>query len=121
RDRVEALVLARRERRVRPVNRGAGGEDDTADVLVAPREQDVQRPVDVDGVRGERVLNRAGDGAERPEVVDELGAAHGVVHALVAAQLALDDLDVELVEVRPETGREVVEDADVVATSDESA
>ena len=46
---------------------------------------------------------------------DDLDAAHGVVDPLVAAQLALDDLDAEPVEVRARAGREVVEDAHLVA------
>ena len=37
-----------------------------------------------------------GTDGERALVEDDLDAAHGVVHALVAAQLALDDLDVVL-------------------------
>ena len=63
----------------------------------------------------ERVLHRARHRAERAEVEDDLGAANGVVHALVAAQLALDDLDVEAGEVRAVAGREVVEHAHLVA------
>ena len=48
---------------------------------------------------------------------DDLDAANGVVDTLVAAQLALDDLDVVLDsgQVRAVAGGEVVEDADVVA------
>ena len=46
-----------------------------------------------------------------------VAAADGVVDALVALDVALDDLDVvgERREVRAVPGREVVEDADVVA------
>ena len=54
-------------------------------------------------------------------MVDDLGAAHGVVHALVAAQLALDDLDVEPFEVRAVARGEVVEHADVVAALEQGA
>ena len=54
-------------------------------------------------------------------MVDDLDAADGVVHALVAAQLALDDLDVEPVEVRAAAGREVVEHAHVVAALEQRA
>ena len=54
-------------------------------------------------------------------MVDDLGAAHGVVHALVAAQLALDDLDVEPLEVRAAAGGEVVEHAHVVAALEQRA
>ena len=49
----------------------------------------------------------------------DLGATDGVVHALVAPKLTLDDLHVQPVDVRPQPGREVVEDADVVTTLDE--
>ena len=54
---------------------------------------------------------------------DELDAAHGVVDALVAAQLALDDLDVVLQagEVRAVAGREVVEHANGVAALEQRA
>src|SRR5581483_4028804 len=76
---------------------------------------------DVDGARGQRVLHRARHRAERSEVVDDLRAAHGVVHALVAPQLALDDLEVEPLEVRAVPGGEVVEHADVVAALEQGA
>ena len=46
---------------------------------------------------------------------DELAAANRRVHALVAPQLPLDQLDVEPVEVLAAARREVVEDAHVVA------
>ena len=45
----------------------------------------------------------------------------GVVHALVAPQLALDDLDVEAVEVLAVAGREVVEHAHLVAALEQRA
>ena len=51
----------------------------------------------------------------------DLHAAHRVVNALVAAQLPLDHLDVETLEVRPAAGGEVVEDANRVAALDQSA
>ena len=54
-------------------------------------------------------------------MVDDLAPADGVVHALVAAQLALDDLDVEPVEVRAVAGREVVEHAHLVAALEQRA
>ena len=52
---------------------------------------------------------------------DDLDAADGVVDALVAAELALDDLDVEPVEVRARAGREVVEHAHLVAALEQRA
>src|SRR5439155_12600769 len=52
---------------------------DAPDSLVARGEQDVQRPLDVDGARGERVLDGAWHRAQRAEVEDDLGPAHGVV------------------------------------------
>ena len=56
-------------------------------------------------------------------MIDDLGAAHGVVHPLVAAQLPLDDLDVgeQIRQVGAVAGGEVVEDADVFAALDERA
>ena len=53
----------------------------------------------------------------------DLDAARRSVHALVAPELALDDLDVvrELREVRAVAGGEVVEHADVVAALDQRA
>ena len=52
---------------------------------------------------------------------DDLDAAHSVVHALVAAELAFDHLDVEPFEVRAESGREVVEHAHLVAALEQRA
>jgi len=52
-------------------------------------------------------------------VVHDLDAAYGGVDALVGAELSLDDLDVETLEVRAVARREVVEHADVVAALDE--
>ncbi len=54
-------------------------------------------------------------------MVDDLDPADGVVHALVAPQLALDDLDVEPLEVRAVAGREVVEHAHLVAALEQPA
>jgi hypothetical protein len=56
-------------------------------------------------------------------VEDELDASDGVVDALVAAELALDDLDVvlEAGEVRAVAGGEVVEDANRVAAFEQLA
>ena len=54
-------------------------------------------------------------------MVDDLDAADGVVHALVAAQLALDDLDAEPVQVRAVAGREVVQHAHLVAALQQRA
>ena len=51
----------------------------------------------------------------------ELDAAHRVVHALVRAELALDDLDAETVQVRAVARREVVEHAHVVAALEQGA
>src|SRR5579862_208050 len=51
---------------------------------------------------------------------DDLGAADRVVHALVATQLPLDDLDVEPGEVLAAAGREVVEHAHVVAALEQA-
>jgi hypothetical protein len=52
-------------------------------------------------------------------VIDDLDAARGGVHALVRAQLALDDLDVQPLEIAPVAGGEIVEHTDVVAALDE--
>ncbi len=52
---------------------------------------------------------------------DDLRAAHGVVNALVAPQLAFDDAHVEAGEVLAPAGREVVEHAHLVAPLDEGA
>ena len=64
-----------------------------------------------------------GTDGQRALVEDELDAADGVVDALVAAQLALDDLDVVLEpgEVRAVAGGEVVEDANRVAALEQRA
>jgi hypothetical protein len=47
---------------------------------------------------------------------DDLRAAHCVVHALVAPQLALDDLDAKTGDVCARARREVVEHSDLVAS-----
>ena len=96
-------------------------EDDPAHAFVARGEQHVERAFDVHGARRQRILDGAGDRAERAEVVDDLGLADGVVDALVAAQLALDDLHVEGVEVGAVAGREVVEHAHLVAALEQRA
>ena len=121
RDRVARLLLRRRQLPARPVDGRRRREDDAAHLFVARGEQDVQRPLDVDRARRERILHRARHRAERAEVVDGLRPAHGVVHTLVAAQLALDDLDVEAVEVRAVAGGEVVEHAHLVAALEQRA
>ena len=122
RDRIGVRGLHARELARVAVDRGGRREDDAADALVARRQQDVQRPLDVDGARRQRVLDGAGDGRKRAEVEDELDAAGRVVHALVAPQLALDDLDVvEPDEVAAVAGREVVEHAHLVAALEQAA
>ena len=94
------------------VDRRRGGEDEPADALVTGVEQHVQRPSDVDLARRDRVLYRARHRRQRPLVEDHVAAADGVVDALVAAQVALDELyvAVDLGEIAAMTGREVVED-----------
>src|SRR5262249_21316519 len=119
RDRVGWKVLARRKRCARPVDGCRGREHDTSDALVARGEQDVQRSLDVDGARGQRILDRAWHRAESAEVVDDLCAAHGVVNALVAAQLSFDDLDLEALEIGTVSGGEIVEHTNVVAALEE--
>ena len=52
-------------------------------------------------------------------MVHDLHTAHRRVNTLVGAELPLDDLDVETLEVRSVAGREVVEHANVVAPLDE--
>ena len=54
-------------------------------------------------------------------MVDDLRTANRVVYALVAAQLSLDDLEVEALEIRTVSGREVVEHADVVPALEQRA
>ena len=68
-------------------------------------------------------LDRARHRRQRTLVEDDLDAADGVVDALVAAQLALDDLDVvlETVEIGAVAGGEVVEHAHRVAALEQSA
>src|SRR5438270_2528993 len=121
RDRVGGQRLVHRTLVLRAVDRRRRGEDDAPDSLVARREQHVQGSLDVHRARGQRVLHRSRNRAERTEVIDDLRAAHGVVHALVAAQLAFDDLDVEAFEVRAVPGGEVVEHAHRVAALDQPA
>ena len=54
-------------------------------------------------------------------MIDDVDSAYRVVDAFVAPQLALDDLDVEPFEIRSVPGREVVEDAHLVAAVEEGA
>src|SRR5207248_8841058 len=123
RDRVRRLRLDARERPRVPVYRRARGDDDPPHALVARGEEDVQRALDVDGARRQRVLHRARHRRQRALVEDDLDAARRRVHALVAPELALDELDVALDvrEVVAAAGREVVEDADVVAALEQAA
>src|SRR5439155_3387807 len=89
----------------------------------ASREQDVERPLDVDRARRQRVLHGARNRTERAEVEDHLDAADGIVDALVAPQLALDHVDVavEAGQVAAVAAREVVEHPDLVAVLEEAA
>jgi hypothetical protein len=121
RDRVEEQGLVDRELGLRAVDRRGRGEDHAPHAFVAGGEQHVEGALDVDGARGERILDGAGNRAERAQVEDDLGAADRVVDALVAAQLAFDDLDLEAREVGAVAGREVVEHADVVAPLEQVA
>ena len=123
RDRVGLLRLGARQGPGVAVDRRRRGVDDAAHVLVARREQDVQRPLDRDRARRQRILHRARHRRQRALVEDELDAANRVVDALVAAQLPLDDLDVVLQpgEVRAVAGGEVVEHANGVAALEERA
>src|SRR5205814_4386184 len=81
------------------------------------------RSLDVDRARRQRILNRARHGRQRALMEHDLDVARRRVHALVAAQLALDDLDVtlEIGEVGAVPGREVVEDDDVLAEIQQAA
>src|SRR5206468_11628731 len=79
--------------------------------------------VAVGGARRERVLHGAGTGRQRALVEDDLAAARGGVHALVAPQRSLDELDVALDvgEVVAVAGGEVVEHAHLVAALEQAA
>src|SRR5207248_584518 len=78
-----------------------------------------ERAFDVHGARGERILHRARNGAERAEVIDDFYAADRRMDSLVRAELALDHLDFEPVEILSVPGREVVQDANLVAAFDQ--
>ena len=120
-DRVRRLRLDAWERSAVAVDGRRRRGHDAPDPLVPGSEQHVERALDVDRGRRQRVLHRARHGAQRALVEDDLDAADGRVHALVRAEVALDHLDVppELCEVRPAAGREVVQHADVVASLEE--
>src|ERR687891_1305812 len=123
RDRIRRHRLAQRQLRPVPVDRRGRREDDPADALVARGEQHVERALDVDRARRERILDRARNRSEGAEVEDELDASYRVMHALVAPELPLDELDVPVQprEVRAVASREVVEHAHVVAAGEQRA
>ena len=75
RDRVRRRLLLRERHPLGdPVHRRRGGEDHAPDVLVPCREKDVERPLDVDRRRRQRVLHRARHGPERTLVEDHVDA-----------------------------------------------
>ena len=118
-----AAISTRGKRAAVAVDRRGGRRDDARDARVARGEQNVQRSLDVDRRRGERVLHRARHGAERSLVEDDLDALDGRVDALVGAEVALDHLDVveELGEVLAAAGGEVVEHPHGVAAGEQRA
>lgn len=100
---------------------GRGGEHDAPDALVTRREKNVQCPTDVDLARRDRILHRARYRRQRSLMEDDLAPADGVVDALVASQIALDQLNLVLDarEVVAVAGREVVEDPDLVTAGEQ--
>ena len=64
--------------------------------LLARGQKDVERALDVHGARGQRILHGTGHGPERTQMENDIRPANGVVDALVAAELAFDELDVAL-------------------------
>ena len=91
--------------------------------MISSRQEDVQRPLDIDGTRRERVLHGARHRRKRTLVEDKLDVTHGVVYALVTSQLSLNRLDIvfEPVEIGPVTRGEVVDDANSVAALQQGA
>ncbi len=76
------------------VDRRRRSQHNAPDGVVARRQKHVQRARDVGLVRGERILHGAWHRGQRCEVDHEIHALNGVVGALVAAHVALEDLDV---------------------------
>src|SRR5919197_239910 len=123
RDRVGRLRLDARQRARVPVHRRARRDDHAAHALVARGEEDVERALDVHRARRQRVLHGARHGRQCALVEDDLDAARRGVHALVAPQLALDELDLALDvgKVLAAPGGEVVQHAHVVAALEQAA
>ena len=121
RQRIGWRRLGHRQLAAGAVDRGARGVHDASHSFVAGREQHVERALDVDGARRQRILHRPRDRPEGAQVEHDLDAAYGVVHAFVAAELSLDDLHVEPFEIVAIAGREVVEHAHVVAAIEQRA
>src|SRR4029453_4076371 len=94
------------------VDGGRRGEDDTTYTLVARCEENVERALDVDGTSGKGVLDGPGNGWERADVEDQVGPADRGVRALVGAEVALDETDVEFRQALAPPRGEVVQDAD---------
>ena len=68
---------------------------------------------------GTEILDGLGDRAEGRKVDDGVHAPDGPDHGVLVPYVRLDDLDVEAVEVRGATAREIVESADFDAAGEQ--
>ena len=91
--------------------------------MVACRGEHVERAQGVHLARSNRILDRTLDGGQRRLVEDEVDAQHRSDDLVWAPDVSLHDLQVGLEpsEVRPASGREVVENSDRVATLQEAS
>src|SRR5207248_5551484 len=89
----------------------------TPRALVTCRQEHVQRSFDVDGAGRQRVLNRARYRGQSALVEDDFDSAHRAMDTLVAPELTFHhlDLSVQFAQIGSVAGREVVDDANLIA------
>src|SRR5712692_4550564 len=110
----------RKSRRL-PISRRRSGEDDALDLQFFCSHQNIKRPLDVDLVRFDGVLDRAWHGCSRGEVQHVFRFVHGFPHYLNVRDAALDEsnLVADFRQVVFLAGRDVVEYDHAMAAADE--
>ena len=73
------------------ISRRRSGQDHALNFHFLGRDQNVERPIDVDAVRLNGVFHRARHGSAGSEVQDILGFVHGLPHDLDVRDAAFDE------------------------------
>src|SRR6187551_532595 len=100
----------------RPARRG---EDDLSHARGSRRTKHDEGAPHFDVEVRDRILDGLADRAEGRKVDDGVHALDGPGHGVLVPYVRLDDLDVEAVEIRGATAREVVESADLDAAAEQ--